>query len=363
MKVAFVHFYTFRLLRGIETLIVSLSNALVQKGINVSILSAKRTIEPLIIPDPRVNIFTYPTFRYYEHFTIVPFYITHFLKYRYDHVVVFFADFGEGLSWRVINRFREISLSLYLCYPYSSAPHRYQSFLRLRWDQKANYILADANWVAKEAKRLFDRVVHVIPVGTDTNRFRPDIDARKIMRQKYGYDDANVVLLNVSSLEARKGVQKVVQMVARLSNQFPSLRYFILGKGEEEFKLRKMVDELNLNDIVVFGGTTSNLVAYYNMADIFVMLPDFEANSIASHEAMSCSLPLIVSNNGGFLESIPTQAGFLVNPNASAEIDDLLTKLIIQPQLRKKMGEFGRSHVLDHLTWEKIAEKFLRLFL
>jgi len=45
MRVAFWHFYTFRMHRGIETLVVSLANALAQKAIEVSIVTAKPTIQ------------------------------------------------------------------------------------------------------------------------------------------------------------------------------------------------------------------------------------------------------------------------------------------------------------------------------
>ena len=360
MKIAFVHFYTFRLLRGIETLIISLANVLVRKGIEVSIVTAKPTTQPLISPDPRVKIYAYPTFRYYEHLTIVPFYVSHFLRHEYDQVVVFFADYGEGTAWRIVNLIRNIPLTLYLCYPFSAVPHRYLSFLRLGWHQKASH-LAVAPWIAKEAQDLFQRSVHVVPIGTDPQQFCPDSKSRESLRREWGFTSENIVLLSVSTLERRKGTWRAIQAMGRLQERFPHLRYFILGQGDDEPNLRKRVEDLHLNDRVIFGGTTSHLEGYYNMADIFVMLPDAEANSIACHEAMSCGLPVVVSNSGGFVETVPTQAGFLVNPDAPGEIDDRLVELIANPLLRQRMGRAGRANIIEHLTWDRIAEQFLEI--
>jgi glycosyltransferase involved in cell wall biosynthesis len=360
VRIAFWHFYTFRLLRGIETLILSLGNALVKTGVDVSIVTASPTTRPLVSPDPRINIHAYPTPEYYSHQFITPFYVHHFLRHRYDHVIAFFSDFGEGSALRILNRFRDIPLTLYLCYPYSAAPHRYSSFRTRRWEQKATVILADATWIAQEAEQLFRRPVGVVPVGTDPERFRANPLLRHRSRKQWGIKENDLVILNVSSLEPRKGVRRVIQAMSRLIVRFPQLRYLILGEGEQELELRRMVQELQLDHVVVFAGTTSELETYYNAADIFVMLTDDEGNSIACHEAMSSGLPVLVSDTGGFIESVPSTAGFLVAPDDTDKIDNALTQLIESPLLRQSMGEAGRAHILDNYSWDKTAERFLK---
>jgi glycosyltransferase involved in cell wall biosynthesis len=360
MRIAFWHFYTFRLLRGIETLIVSLANALVKTGVDVSIVTATPTTEPLVSPDSRINIYAYPTPRYYSHEFITPFYVYHFLQNRYDHVIAFFSDFGEGSALRILNRLRDIPLSLYLCYPYSAAPHRYRSFRTRGWAQKASLIFADANWIAREAEQFFRRPVGVVPVGTDPERFRANSLLRHRSRKQWGLKENDTLILNVSSLEARKGVKRVIQALSRLVVRFPNLKYFVLGEGAQELELRRMVKELRLDEVVFFAGTTSELETYYSAADIFVMLPDDEGNSIACHEAMSSGLPVVVSDTAGFTESVPPAAGFLVTPDDTEKIDEALSRLIESPPLRETMGDAGRAHILDNYSWDKTAERFLK---
>jgi glycosyltransferase involved in cell wall biosynthesis len=358
--VAFLYYYTYRLPRGVETLIASLANALAKRGIEVAIVTAKPTLTPLVPPDPAVRVFAYPTVRYYEHIFIAPWFVFHLLRHRYDRVVVFYGDFGEGLTWRALRLLhRAPPLVLYLCNPYSAVPHRYRTFLKLGWGVHTHSLLADAEWVAREAEALFHRPVTVVPVATDPHRFRPDPALRSATRRRLGYSDDQVVLLNVSALEPRKGVARVIDAMARLRDRFPGLRYYILGQGEEESSLRCQAENVGLAGRVVFGGITSDLPAYYNMADIFVMLPDSEANSVACHEAMSTGLPVVASRTEGFLESVGSEAGFLVNPCSQDEVVEALGRLIPSAELRSAMGQQGRTNILDHHTWDHRAQQFL----
>ena len=359
MKIAFWHFYTFRFMRGIETLILGLGNALVQKGVEVSIISASPKNVPLIPPDPKIKIYSYSCGRYFSHAAIVPFYLYHFARHRYDFVFTFFADFGEASTWKILRRFQDLPLALYLCYAYSTVPHRYESFLKLNWHREAKHIFADSAWIAEEASKLFVRPVTLLPFGVDAHRFRPDTNLRRQMRQRYGYSDNEVVLLNVSALEIKKGCWRGIDAFARLHSRHPGLRYFLLGRGEDEARLRRMVNQLGLGKTVIFGGETAELEKFYNMADIFMMLPDAESNSIACHEAMSCGLPVVVSQTIGFSENIPKEAGVFVPPDDPHKIDQALELLIGDPNQRRSLGKAGRCHILNHGSWDQSVAALL----
>lgn len=359
MKIAFWHYYTFRLHRGIETLILSLANELSAKGHDVSLVGAARAFEPLVKPSPCVKTFLYPAFRYLPYLAIMPFYTQHFLKNKYDHVIVFFADFGEGITDAAVSLFRTIPLSLYLCYPLSSVPHRYESFRRCGWGGKSKKIFADAEWIAKEAEVFFQRKVGVVPVGTNPEKFKPNADFREKMRNKFGYGPEQIVLLNVSSLERKKGTWRILESMGRLKNKCPQLRYFILGAGSERPVLERRAIELGIEKQVCFGGETSELEGYYNMADIFTMLPDAEGNSVACHEAMSSGLPVIASRTKGFQESVPSEAGRLLDVEDKNAIDGTVELLSGDANMRYQMGDRARRHIQTRLSWTASAEKLL----
>jgi glycosyltransferase involved in cell wall biosynthesis len=362
MKVAFIHFYTFRLLRGIETLVLSLANELVAKGVDVAILAARPTLRPLIPPDPRVRVYGFPTFRYYQAATIVPFYVANLLCHDYDIVNIFFADFGEGPAIRMTLRFKDYRLNLYLCYPFDSVPHRYHGFTRYSLGSLADRIIADSHFVAEGAQRFWGKPVDVVPVGTDPDRFRPDPVLRAEMRAELGVTEDEVVLLNVSALEERKGTWRVIQALPEIRKHCPMVRYVILGEGSHKPVLEQIVHELGLTNCVLFAGTTPDLVPWYNLADIFVMLPDAEANSIACHEAMACGLPVVVANTGGFGEVVTERVGQIVDIHSKDAIVVAIVELARAPGLRRQMGIEGRRIIQERLSWERIAERLMAIF-
>lgn len=362
MKIAFVHFYTLRLRRGIETLVLSLSNALALKGHAVTILTAQRTLSPSVKPLPQVQLYEFPTYRYKEEMTIVPFYGYHLLRHDYDAVVIFFADFGEAAAIKFVQHFKPIHLVLCLCYPYAAAPHRYHSFQKSGLTKLARCVCADSDYVARDAESFLGCPVQVVPAGTDPVRFRPDPGRRNDRRSRYGISDEEIVLLNVSNLEERKGVQRVLEALSKVKHAVPAVRYLIMGEGPMRQTLEEMTRQRGLERNVIFGSVTTDLVPYYNAADIFVMLSDDEANSIACLEAMACGLPVIATRGGGFQEVIDPTCGFLIERGDEAGFISAVERLAKDKTLRLGMGAEGRAKVLAHYSWERIAEKALDVF-
>jgi glycosyltransferase involved in cell wall biosynthesis len=337
--------------------VLSLSNELNQKGHEVTIVSGSQTIEPLIAPDKGIRIVKSPGSRYYEKKLAVPFFCCHFLLNSYDRIIVFFADFGEEETLKFVGKFKKLNTVLYLCYPYSSVPHRYNSMIKAGWRTSINTILADADWIATEAAELFGRIVKVVPVGTNPDRFKPDVATRIKMRKQFRLSDEEFVLLHVGALEERKGVHRVIEALRFLEN-IP-VKYVILGSGPDQAMLMEMVQKYYLASKVIFAGTTSELERYYQMADIFIMVPDSEANSVASIEAMSSALPLIVSNDGGYAESLPPDGAIFVDQNKTESIVEAISHLAKNEKLRLEMGHTNRKHVIEHLSWEAISESFV----
>lgn len=345
--------------RGVETLTLGLANELARRDVDVSIVTARQTLAPLIQPDPRVRVRQFPTFRYFEFATIAPFYAVDLIRSRYDAVVAFFADFGEGLALAAARPFVRPNLFLYLTFPYESAPHRYDAYRRWGWNQRAAGILADADYTAQRGQEFLQRPVRVLPSGTDPERFHPDADKRTATRRALGFQEEDVVLLNVAALEDRKGAGRVIDSLPTIRAECPNIRYLVLGEGPDKERLLRRVAELGLQDTVIFAGTTNDLPRYYNAADIFVLLSDAEAGSVACLEAMASGLPAVVSATGGFGEVFTAANGRCVDILDRRAIRAAVLELARDAQLRTRLGENGRTTVIEKYSWPRIAERLL----
>ncbi len=345
--------------RGVETIVSSLANEMSKSNVEVSILTARQTQPPLVPLEPAVRVKQFPTFRYYEFATIIPFYATDLMCEHYDAVIVFFADFGEGPALRWAARFTQPRLVLYLTFPYESAPHRYRAYKQWGWDKQAAYIIADAQYTARRAEEFFQRPIRVLPSGTDPERFRPDPNRRAAVRRELGFGENDIVLLNVAALEERKGIGRVIEALPKIRTLNSNVRYLVLGDGPQKPTLQKRVLELGLSPFVIFAGTTADLPSYYNTADIFVMLPDAEAGSVACLEAMASGLPVVVSNTGGFDEVVSGDCGSIVDRNDQTAIISSIGELALDSDMRKRLGEYGRATVSERFSWRLITEQLL----
>ena len=171
-----------------------------------------------------------------------------------------------------------------------------------------------------------------------------------------------MVLLNVAALEKKKGAHRILQVLPNLIHEIPKLKYFLFGTGAYESDLKESVKTLRLENTVRFLGTTSSLKEIYHMGDIFVLLADVEANSVATMEAMACGLPVVVSNRGGFCEMIEGSAGLLVNPDEPREITEAIRKLAFDRTLREAIGRSARALVLKKYTWSHASDQLLQIF-
>ncbi len=358
MKLAFLHFWTLRLPRGVETLTLSLGKALAERGHAVTLLCAQGTREPLVKPLPSVRVRAFPTWRYFETTTIVPFYAWDLARARYDLVVTFFADFGEGRALQLAAPFMRARQVLYLTFPYESAPHRYAAYRRFGWERRADVIVADAGYTAARGAEFFKRRVEVLPSGTDPAWFKSDVAKRAAMRAQLGYGADQVVLLNVSALERRKGTWRVIEALPELVARCPNVRYLVMGEGPERQTLEHRAGELGVSAAVRFGGTTADLSWYYAAADVFVMLSDEEAGSVALLEAMASELPVVVSDNGGFGEVVDASCGRLVARDDRLMLVECLETLARSAALRCALGREGRRRVQAEYSWQALAGRF-----
>lgn len=68
-------------------------------------------------------------------------------------------------------------------------------------------------------------------------------------------------------------------------------------------KYEELIDEHNLQGRVIFKGTIlgQDLVTLYHRCDLFVLPSKYETWALVGLESMSCGLPVLMTNVGGFL--------------------------------------------------------------
>jgi len=130
-------------------------------------------------------------------------------------------------------------------------------------------------------------------------------------------------------------------------------------------RLASVAEEERVKDLVTFVGRRdrTELVDYYNAADVFVSTPWYEPFGITPLEAMACGTPVIGSNVGGIKFSVADgETGYLVPPNDPAALAERIADLYRDPKLLPLLGRQAIARVNEMFTWERVVSGIAALY-
>ena len=185
-------------------------------------------------------------------------------------------------------------------------------------------LVADAAIVAKKIKEAVPYAKPVIiPNGIDTRKFKPESQnrARRLLNLP-----PNVPMVGCAArLNYVKGIDLLLDALFRLPTR---VHLVIAGVGPEEKRLRKQVQDLNLQDRVHFLGLVQDMPKFYQAIDVFCLASREEGMPLSPLEAQACGKPAVVTDVGGSREALCPDSGQLVSPHDSYGIAQAVLKLL-----------------------------------
>ena len=239
--------------------------------------------------------------------------------------------------------------------------HRYREFDFMGIGRKARGLIAPSLYVARQVERYFKSDCSVIHYGTDINYFTPP-ESKDEAKIKSGDKPDEAIILSVAALEKRKGIQKIIDALPEIIKRIRKVKFIVLGGGEYQKHLEAMIKNKKLEEYVYLKGEVSYVRDYYRAADLFILLAEFEANSIACFEAMACSLPMITSEGSSFGEFIKKDFGFMVDGDDTESTAKTILKVLEDKDFRLEAGKYAREYAVKNFSWEKATEELCNLF-
>ncbi len=191
----------------------------------------------------------------------------------------------------------------------------------------------------------------VIRPTVDLEKFHPSENPRRKIRERHGLDDRPVILC-VSRLTARKGQDRLIDVLPGLHSRFGA-RLLLVGGGKLEDRLRRRARLRGVEKQVVFAGKAPDdqLPAYYAAADVFAMPvrsrwvgAEEEGFGVVFVEAAASGLPVVVGDSGGAGEAVEDGVtGFLVDGSSVAGVRRALIRLLDDKALAREMGLAARE--------------------
>ena len=216
------------------------------------------------------------------------------------------------------------------------------------------------DWLFKIFGDEFRNLVRVIPGGVDIKKFNPNLSTVEL-DEKYGLKGKKVVLF-AGKLTTYKGVRYLIQAAKKIDAQV-----VVLGEGPERENLEKRSKMLGLKNVQFIGhlGTSNELNAFYNRADVFVAPSIWdEPLGLVILEAMASKTPVVVTRKGGIPLAVKDGInGYFVRPRNATEITQKVNLLLANDDKRIKMGENARKITEQKFSWDAIAHRFILMYM
>lgn len=221
---------------------------------------------------------------------------------------------------------------------------------------------AAMNWIQKEVG-INRSKVHFIPLGADSDLFRFDFNKRKAVRERLGFNDNDVVAIYTGKLLPYKKLDTLLYASAPLIRTRDNFRILYVGGGSNQYTnyLKLIVNHLNISPSVLFHPAVhrTELPSFYSAAD-FAIWPGHHSISII--EAMSTGLPIIIPQSEWMDHLLKFENGFSYAEGDVAGLRKCIHVLLDNVELRREMGKRSRKLVEKELSWNNIAEEYLRIY-
>ncbi len=251
-----------------------------------------------------------------------------------------------------------------------------QKYPRKKWLLKkilnsAEQITTVSNYTRQEIKKLLSgrqqHKVTIIPPGPNITPakypYPPAVFSQEEIKNKK-------IILSVGRLVARKGHDRVIQVLPEILRHYPQTKYIIAGHGENKSDLQQLAKNLQVDKNIVFLHNLNNqqIAWLYQNCDLFIMPSrqlannDVEGFGLVYLEANSFGKPVIAGQSGGVSDAvIDGQTGYLVDPEDKEMIAKAILRVLDNQPLAQKMGQQGAQRVKEKFSWPLQAQRLMHL--
>lgn len=229
------------------------------------------------------------------------------------------------------------------------------------WIDKKWFKSADAVVVQTEQQR-----IHAKKAGWKRMIVIPNpISEESLVGENHNYIRECKRLIMVGRLAPQKNYGMAIDAMELLHSKYPKLTLDIYGKGEEEDKLKRIIKNKGLEQVICLHGWSQYITKELEEHDIYLLCSNFEGLPNSLMEAMAAGLPCISTNcKTGPADLISNKrSGFLVPVgDVKALVEKVEQLLVSSTKIRESIGQRAFYAMKDNYNETVITKKWMDLF-
>lgn len=354
-----------------------LAHAMAERGHDIDVVAAGR---PVALPEGtkarfhHVNVPTYPALPHPPYdFSLTsalidlqedrPFDVIH-AHYAVPHAAVAFAAraAASGRAPAVVTTLHGTDVTRIGRDPQHRSATRF--FVRA-----SDAVTTPSRALAEEARRRLDLPaevdIEVVSNFVDPGVFHPapERSSRPFDRYFRSSQAGRPTVLHVSNLRPVKRVRDALEAFARAHTGLRLPRLMIVGDGPDRVDLEARARGLGIEERVAFIGERHEIADLIRHADVFLLPSQDESFGLAALEALASGVPVVATRAGGICEVVRDgETGLLADVGDVAELSIALTRLLSDPDLRRRLGAAAAEDARARFCPGPILDRYEALY-
>jgi glycosyltransferase involved in cell wall biosynthesis len=120
--------------------------------------------------------------------------------------------------------------------------------------------------------------------------------AHSLVHNSLNSKHSTLNLLSIGRFSHAKAFDRAVHICKALVEKRMDIRWYIIGYGGEEAKIRKAVEETGMEDYFILIGKKINPYPYIKACDVYVQPSRYEGKAVTVREAQILCKPVVITN-------------------------------------------------------------------
>jgi len=178
-----------------------------------------------------------------------------------------------------------------------------------------------------------------------------------------------LVFCAARNMDDSKGIDVLAEAASIILKTWPEAsglkqpNFRIAGSGPEKMVIREFALSEGIDDRFQIVGYAPLIAPWYAACDVTVMPSRAEAAAVVALEAMSLYKPVVATRVGGIPEVVVHgETGLLVDPDDPEALAEAITRVLLDPELARRLGEAGGKRVREQFTEQMMVDSYISLF-
>ena len=190
--------------------------------------------------------------------------------------------------------------------------------------------------------------------------------SKENFKEKYGINSR--FILFVGRFSKSKGIENLINALNIIKHEkvFSDVRLVIMGVdfGYEQ-KMEEMIEKFDLSEkiMVIKNPPRDDVISAYGESEFLILPSQWELSPLVPLESFAFKKPVISTKSHGIPFTVKDgETGILVEPENSNELAQAITKLLLDDELRERLGLSGYEFVHKECNCISMAKNSLRLY-